>query len=260
MIGTNILNTHQPSTTKPNTANAETQTNLSVDDPNMELIPKSRDHMTPENLMSVLSDFIDIQYTDMGVEAKKNRAFKSIKHTFGMEASKKNEKREEGNMAQKTEKETVKKLEAKVAIETSKLLMDQFDIIRKAQTQYVPTSVRNDIQERVQKLLVPILSIPSPEEAEKFSSAYISEKENSHMEYSSTENTNTDIASIDSKIDESKTQDDSEVPEMTQESVEFAWDREHTGDLNIMLSSTQQKAMDYFRKGFSNFSFPGRKN
>ena len=140
------------------------------------------------------------------------------------------------------------------------MIGDQFKIIKQAQSQYVSSTEREDIIKRIEKALVPMLSIPPPEEAERFSNAYISEKENSSMEFSSSENTNTGIASNNSSIDGSKTQDDSQIPEVNQESVEFNWDHDNMGDFNVILSSTQQKAMDYFKKGFSNFSLPGRKN
>lgn len=84
---TNVTQLNQISDTKPNTANAETQTILTVSDPDLELMIKPDNYLPAEtatNLVTVLLEFIDIQYANVDTEAKKSRAIRSVKDTFGV--------------------------------------------------------------------------------------------------------------------------------------------------------------------------------
>ena len=74
------------------TVSTGTQTDLTVTDPEQELILKPNNPIPPEMsniLTQVLYDFVDIQFTNLDSEAKKSRAIKSVKQHFGQEISKK---------------------------------------------------------------------------------------------------------------------------------------------------------------------------
>ena len=97
-------------------------------------------------------------------------------------------------------------------------------------------------------------------ESEKSSQEYNRDKDNSSMECSSTESSNIGMVSYDTPKDGSKTKDVKQITELNQESDEITWDNDNMEEDNVIISSTQQKAIDIFKKGFSNFTFSGRKN